>query len=114
MRKRVIFFTILLAVSCHSDRDKAIKAEIESLQNCAQMINSGIRPIAGTREERFQGKVENATAVCRGGGVAAQVPPRRGWIGPTTGELAGPRPKRPISSSRLVISARMIAASMAR
>ena len=72
MRKRVIFFTILLAVSCRSDRDKAIKAEFESLRNCGQMINSGIRPIAATRDQRFQGKVEDSTAVCRGGDVAAQ------------------------------------------
>jgi hypothetical protein len=72
MRKRVILFTVLLAVSCNRDRDKAIKAEAESLQNCAQMINSGIRPIAATRDQRFQGKVENATAICRGGDLAAQ------------------------------------------
>jgi hypothetical protein len=72
MRKRTIFLTILLAVSCHSDRDKAIKTELESLRNCGQMINSGIRPIAGTRDQRFQGKVDNTTAVCRGGDVAAQ------------------------------------------
>ena len=72
MRKRTIFLTILLAVSCHSDRDKAIQAELESLKNCGQLINSGIRPIAGTRDQRFQGKVEAATAVCRGGEVAAQ------------------------------------------
>ena len=72
MRKRVIFFTILLAVSCRSDRDKAIKAEVESLRNCAQMINSGIRPIATTRDQRFQGKVEDSTAVCRGGDMASQ------------------------------------------
>ena len=72
MRKRVIFFTILLSVSCKSDRDKAIKAEVESLRNCAQMINSGIRPIATTRDQRFQGKVEDSTAVCRGGDLAAQ------------------------------------------
>ena len=72
MRKRVIFFTILLSVSCQSDRDKAIKAEVESLRNCAQMIKSGIRPIATTRDQRFQGKVEDSTAACRGGDVASQ------------------------------------------
>ena len=72
MRKRVIFFAILLSVSCQSDRDKAIKAEAASLRNCAQMINSGIRPIATTRDQRFQGKVEDSTAVCRGGDVASQ------------------------------------------
>jgi hypothetical protein len=53
MRKRTIFLIILVAVGCHSDRDKAIKRgkaikpELESLRNCGQ-INSGIRPIAGT------------------------------------------------------------------
>src|ERR1035441_31447 len=72
MLKRVILFTVVLAVSCNRDRDKAIKAEAESLRNCAQMINSGIRPIAATRDQRFQGKVENATAVCRGGDLATQ------------------------------------------
>ena len=72
MPKRVIFITILLAVGCHKDRDRAIKAELESLHNCAQMINSGIRPIAAKRDQRFQGKVETASAVCRGGDVAAQ------------------------------------------
>ena len=73
MHKRTIFLTILLAVSCHSDRDKAVKAELESLRNCAQMINSGIRPIASTRDQRFQGKVEASTSACRGGEVAAQL-----------------------------------------
>jgi hypothetical protein len=72
MRKRAIFLTILVAVSCRNDRDKAFKAELESLHNCAQMINSGIRPIAVTRDQRFQGKVESSTAVCRGGDLAAQ------------------------------------------
>ena len=73
MHKRTIFLTILLAVSCHSDRDKAVKAELESLRNCAQMINSGIRPIASTRDQRFQGKVEASTSACRGGELAAQL-----------------------------------------
>ena len=72
MRKRLIFFTVLLAVSCNNDRDKAMRAEFDSLRNCGQMINSGIRPIASTRDRRFEGKVENSTAVCRGGEVAAQ------------------------------------------
>jgi hypothetical protein len=72
MRARVFVFTVLLGAGCHSDRDKAIQAEVESLQNCAQMVNAGIRPIAATRDQRFQGKVEAATAVCRGGDVAAQ------------------------------------------
>jgi hypothetical protein len=72
MRKPVILLAGLLAVSCNRERDKAIEAEAASLRNCAQMVDSGIRPIAATRDQRFQGKVENSTAVCRGGDVAAQ------------------------------------------
>src|SRR5512140_582003 len=72
MRIRVLFLTVLLAVSCSSEKDKAIKAELASLRNCAQMINSGIRPIAVTRDQRFLGKVEESTAGCRGGAVATQ------------------------------------------
>ena len=71
MRKRVLFIT-LLAVSCSSDKDKAIQAELASLRNCGQMINSGIRPIAGSRDQRFLGKVEESTAGCRGGDFATQ------------------------------------------
>jgi len=72
MRKRVLFLTVLLAISCNSDKDKAIKAELESLRNCGQMINSGIRPIAISRDSRFLGKVEASTAGCRGGDTAVQ------------------------------------------
>ena len=72
MRNRATFLMLLWCVSCRSDRDKAIQAEVESLRNCAQMINSGIRPIATARDQRFQGKVEDSTAVCRGGDIASQ------------------------------------------
>src|SRR6266702_818594 len=72
MRKRVVFLTILVAVSCNSDRDKVIQAELVSLRNCAEMVNSGIRPIASTRDQRFLGKVEASSAGCRGGEVAKQ------------------------------------------
>ncbi|MEO8594397.1 MAG: peroxidase family protein, partial [Candidatus Solibacter sp.] len=72
MRKRVLFITLLAAISCNSDKDKAIKAELESLRNCGQMVNSGIRPIAATRDQRFLGKVEASSAGCRGGELATQ------------------------------------------
>src|SRR5689334_18606745 len=72
MRKRVLFITLLGIVSCNDEKDKAIKAELESLRNCGQMVNSGIRPIATSRELRFEGKVEEATAGCRGGQTAVE------------------------------------------
>ena len=41
--------------------------EKQSLKACAQMALKGFRPIADNRDMRFQGKVEEATAICRGG-----------------------------------------------
>ena len=72
MRRRVFFLTLLGIVSCDSQKDKAVKAELESLRDCGQMVNSGLRPIANSRELRFQGKVQEATAGCRGGAPAVQ------------------------------------------
>lgn len=72
MRKPVWILTILLVASCESDRDKAVKVELVSLRNCAEMVNSGIRPIASTRDQRFLGKVEASSAGCRGGEFAQQ------------------------------------------
>lgn len=41
--------------------------EKQSLKACAAMVLKGFRKIADTREVRFQGKVAEATAICRGG-----------------------------------------------
>jgi len=49
-----------------------VKSELASLQACEEMAGGGLRPIAGSREERFLGKVQAPTAVCRGGNGAAQ------------------------------------------
>jgi hypothetical protein len=48
------------------------KEEADSLKACAQMVLDGFRKIANTRDERFEGKVEEATALCRGGQRALQ------------------------------------------
>ncbi len=48
-------------------RRAARRAEAESLKACAKMALDGFRRIAATREQRFEGKVEEATALCRGG-----------------------------------------------
>jgi hypothetical protein len=48
------------------------KQEAAEVKACAEMALSGFRPIANTREQRFQGKVTELTAMCRGGQKAAQ------------------------------------------
>ena len=41
-----------------------------SLIGCAEEISTGARPLADSRERRFLGKVQAATARCRGGDTA--------------------------------------------
>ena len=50
------------------------KQEAAEVKACAEMAFTGFRPIADTREQRFQGKVTELTALCRGGTKAVQVP----------------------------------------
>ena len=52
--------------------DDAKKEEAASLKACASMVLKGFRQIADTRDVRFNGKVEEATALCRGGEQALQ------------------------------------------
>ena len=52
--------------------DNPKKEEEESLKACASMALDGFRKIAETRDTRFQGKVQDATALCRGGQKALQ------------------------------------------
>jgi hypothetical protein len=63
---------MLLAVGCHTARQEALKAEADSLKACEEMVKQGLRPIASARGQRFQGKVQEATALCRGGAQAAE------------------------------------------
>ena len=65
---RSLLVASLLLVLSACDR---IKAATGSLMGCADEISTGIRPIAETRERRFQGKVQQSTAECRGGDLAA-------------------------------------------
>jgi hypothetical protein len=43
------------------------KEEAAALVACAKAVLAGIRPIAATRDVRFEGKVSDANALCRGG-----------------------------------------------
>ena len=70
--RAVILVVALLVQSCFAANDTGKKTEAESLKACAQMVLNGFRKIANTREERFEGKVEEATALCRGGQQALQ------------------------------------------
>ncbi|HEY2844148.1 MAG TPA: hypothetical protein VGJ09_10880, partial [Bryobacteraceae bacterium] len=63
---------ILIATGCNRTTPDALKAELASLQACEEMARDGLRPIAGSRDERFLAKVQAATAMCRGGNAAAQ------------------------------------------
>ena len=64
----------LALASC--DRTKGVAS---SLMGCVDDISSGARPIAASRDHRFQAKVQSSTARCRGGETAVQ---RRGvpWV----------------------------------
>jgi len=65
-------FGLLFLAGC-SPTDKAeVRAELESLRGCEELLKDGVRPIAKTRDERFLGKVAEATAKCRGGDKAVR------------------------------------------
>lgn len=70
MRKVVILFlsfTPILWLGCRSEEQRA---ELASLKACKELVRSGFRPIAETRDQRFLGKVAEFTARCRGGETA--------------------------------------------
>ena len=55
---------------------------------CTRMVAEGLRPLADQREDRFNGKVSEAVAQCRGGAQAVQMRKAPTWIGATTTRLA--------------------------
>jgi hypothetical protein len=68
----VVLAAAVFSPGCNQERKQALQAEAESLKACAEMVSGGFRPIAETRDRRFAGKVEEATALCRGGVRAAE------------------------------------------
>jgi hypothetical protein len=48
------------------------KADEASINACVSMLTAGLKPVATERADRFQGKVAEATALCRGGLTAVQ------------------------------------------
>ncbi len=55
------------AAAPSGDTTKPSKDDTGAIKACAEMALSGFRKIADTRDQRFEGKVTEATAVCRGG-----------------------------------------------
>jgi heme peroxidase len=83
----------------------------EDLVACLRMSFAGFRPIAGERDQRFLGKVQEATARCRGGARAAD---RRAepWIDwPSywaTGDGTTRAPKASVNAAHLSANGRGI------
>jgi hypothetical protein len=73
---QAIFLCLVLGISSASaaagDPPSPKKEEAEALKACAESVFQGFRKIADTRETRFNGKVSEATALCRGGRQALQ------------------------------------------
>jgi hypothetical protein len=65
--------------------------EIQALRACARAVTQGIRPVASTRDLRFQGKVSDENALCRGG-VRSEMFRMTPWVDWTnywgTGDMA--------------------------
>ncbi|MGA8594277.1 MAG: peroxidase family protein [Bryobacteraceae bacterium] len=49
-----------------------VSEEADALKACAQAVVNGLRKVAPTRDVRFEGKVSEANALCRGGQRALQ------------------------------------------
>ncbi len=60
------------AASASDKQLSPLQEEAAELKACAQMLGGGFLQIANTREQRFQGKVTQPTARCRGGQTAVQ------------------------------------------
>jgi Animal haem peroxidase len=76
VRLHFLFLPIILSglLACSSDNDKQLSA-------CASLVKEGFREFPDDRAKRFQGKVGENTAACRGGdkAVAARGTPWVDW-----------------------------------
>jgi hypothetical protein len=66
-RLGLLLSAFLVLSHLSSAAENRIVAENKSLKACADLVLKGFRKIADTRDVRFQGKVAEATAICRGG-----------------------------------------------
>lgn len=113
-RHFAIFGAAFLFQSCTNHDPAAIVAEKDSLRACADLAAGGLRKIADTRDQRFLGKVQEATALCRGGQKAVQFRPFP-WLDWSNYWGTGDETRSVLSSSsRRTISGPQAVASMAR
>lgn len=60
-----------LLTGCTDEKKASLDERERSIQACVDLAKEGLRPVADERSERFLGKVEEITALCRGGDRAA-------------------------------------------
>src|SRR5271167_3922385 len=63
----ISLLSLASAAAQGGDTPSPKKQEAAEVKACAEMAFTGFRPIADTRAQRFQGKVTELTALCRGG-----------------------------------------------
>ncbi len=67
-----LLFPLALTAVQADDAPSPKKQEAAEIEACAKMALAGFRTIASTRDQRFEGKVAEVTAICRGGQNAVQ------------------------------------------
>src|SRR5678810_1332855 len=68
----LLLMETLFLAGCDETKKAALKTEADSFRACQEMALQGFRHVADTRDKRFEGKVQQATALCRGGQNAVQ------------------------------------------
>ena len=61
----LILLPVLFVTSCTGKDDDLVDRDVAAA--CARLVAERFRPVAETRDQRFQGKVQDYTARCRGG-----------------------------------------------
>ena len=79
MNKRFWIWPVALIVLSLQSCERKSSLVLSPL-SCAEKLTSGIRPLASERDARFQGKVTEVTALCRGD-VKAQQGRSVPWVG---------------------------------
>src|SRR4051812_11103855 len=69
-RTIVIASVLVLPPAAIIAASPSVREEIRSLNACRQLASVGFRPIAEDRKHRFLGKVQEYSALCRGGDKA--------------------------------------------
>jgi hypothetical protein len=64
--------SLLFGADTAKSSESGLKEEAAALKACAQAVLNGFRKIAPERDVRFEGKVSEASALCRGGQRALQ------------------------------------------